>query len=345
MRHSRRDFVRSTMLGLPVSAALLRAAEAKNPSTIGGVQLGVQTYSFHDILNDGQNHTDAIIQRMLACGLYSCELFSCQIEPGTFTGQLPPAADCPKPFLGCSAAKGGSARNPWAWEFKRLEDKAREAARAKQRQWREAVSLDYFKAIRKKFNDAGITIYSYNPIDVGLEFSDLELDRVFQMAKALGARAVNVSTTMPALKRLVPFAEKNEIIIAPHGHSVTWDPEAFSTRATFERAFALSKWVGANLDIGHYTAAGENPVDFIKAFHGRITNLHLKDRKKNKSKTEEDGASVAWGEGDTPIRDVLQLLKTEKYPIPAFIEYEHAGTADPVSEVKKAYEICKRALA
>ena len=48
---------------------------------------------------------------------------------------------------------------------------------------------------------------------------------------------------------------------------------------------------------------------------------------------------------DTPIRDVLQLLKTEKYPIPAFIEYEHAGTADPVSEVKKAYEICKRALA
>jgi len=333
------------MLGLPVSAALLRAAEAKNTSTIGGVQLGVQTYSFHDILNDGQNHTDAIIQKMLACGLYSCELFSCQIEPGTFTGQLPPVADCPKPLLGCSAAKGGSARNPWSWEFKRLEGKARDVARAKQKQGRETVSLDYFRGIRKKFNDAGITIYSYNPIDVGLEFSDLELDRVFQMAKALGAKAVNVSTTMTALKRLVPFAEKNEIIIAPHGHSVTWDPEAFSTRATFEKAFALSKWVGANLDIGHYTAAGENPVDFIKAFHGRITNLHLKDRKKNKSKTEEDGASVAWGEGDTPIRAVLQLLKTEKYPIPAFIEYEHAGTADPVTEVKKAYEICKRALA
>jgi sugar phosphate isomerase/epimerase len=344
MNFSRRDFVKSAMVGLPGSAALVRAAETK-PSTISGVQLGVQTYSFHDILNDGQNHTDAIIQKMLACGLYSCELFSSQIEPGTLTGQLPPVADCAKPFFGCSAGKGGSGRNPWAWEFKRLEGSARDADRAKQKQWRETVSLDFFKAVRKKFNDAGITIYSYNPIDVNLECSDLELDRVFQMTKALGAKAINISTKMAVLKRLVPFAEKNQIIVAPHGHSVTWDAEEFSTRATFEKAFALSKWVGANLDIGHYSATGENPVDFIKTFHDRITNLHLKDRKKNKSKTEEDGASVAWGEGDTPIRDVLQLLKKEKYPIPAFIEYEHAGTSDPVGEVKKAYEICKRALA
>jgi L-ribulose-5-phosphate 3-epimerase UlaE len=102
---------------------------------------------------------------------------------------------------------------------------------------------------------------------------------------------------------------------------------------------------GVNLDIGHFTAAGYDPVEYIREHHDRIVILHLKDRKRNKSKTEEDGASVAWGEGDTPIRAVLQLLKTEKYPIPAFIEYEHAGTADPVSEVKKAYEICKRALA
>jgi len=323
---------------------MLRAAELGRKSIVDGVQLGVQTYSFHDILNDGQNHTDAIIQKMLACQLYSCELFSAQIEPGTFTGRVPPAAECPQPFQGCTEGKGGSGRNPWAWEFKRLEGKAGAEARAKQKQWHETVSLDYFAAIRKKFNDAGITIYSYNPM-VGADWSDLEIDHTFQAAKALGAKAVNISTKMVVLKHLVPFAEKNEIIVAPHGHSVTWDPEEFSTRATFEKAFALSKWVGANLDIGHYTATGENPVDFIKAFHARITNLHLKDRKKNKSKTEEDGASVAWGEGDTPIRDVLQLLKKEKYPIPAFIEYEHAGTSGPVDEVKKAYAFCKQALA
>jgi sugar phosphate isomerase/epimerase len=342
--HTRREFAKSAAALVPISAALL-SGQAQNRSYFNGVQLGAQTYSFHEILNDGQNHADAIIKDMLACGVYACELFAPQIEPGTFLGQLPSKADCAEPFKGCRASSGGTARNPWAWEFKRLDGKAREAAREKQRKWRETVSLDYFRAIQTKFNDAGIEIYSYNPIDVGEDCSELELDRVFQGAKALGAKAVNVSTTFTALKRLIPFAEKNQIFIAPHGHSQTWDPEHFSTRQTFEKAFSLSKWVGANLDIGHYTASGENPVEFIRIHHARITNLHVKDRKRNKSKSEEDGQNMPFGQGDTPIRAVLQLLKKEKYSIPAFVEYEYAGTADPVGEVKKCVAYCKEALA
>lgn len=342
MMLSRRHFGATLAAFVLISAKRHRAAAAN--SVVFGVQLGVQTYSFHDILNDGQDHSSQIIQNMLACGLYSCELFAPQIEPGTMTGKLPATSDCPQPFLGCSAAKGGSARNPWAWEFKRLEGKALTEAREREEHWRETVSLDFFGAVRKKFSDAGIAVYAYNPM-VNAEWSDSELDRTFQFAKALGCKSVNVSTTMTMLRRIVPFAEKNQMIIAPHGHSATWDPEHFSTRATFEKAFALSKWVGANIDIGHYAATGENPVEFIKAFHERITNLHLKDRKRNQSKNEEDGASVPWGEGDTPIREVLQLLKKEKYPIPAFIEYEHAGTLDPVGEVKRAYGYCQQWIA
>ncbi len=341
---TRRKFATVAAASFPLSAWRLHAAGASANSTVAGVQLGVQTYSFHDILNDGQDHTSQIIQKMQACGLDECELFAPQIEPGTMTGKVPAPADCPQPFLGCSAAKGGSARNPWAWEFKRLDGKALETARAAEKHWRETVSLDAFTAIRKRFDAAGIRVYAYNPM-AGPEWSDREIDRTFQFATALGCKSVNVSTTMTMLKRLVPFAEKNRMMIAPHGHSATWDPEHFSTRATFEKAFALSRWVGANLDIGHYAATGENPVEFIKSFHERISNLHLKDRKRNQSKTEEDGASVPWGEGDTPIREVLQLLKKEKYPIPAFIEYEHAGTLDPVGEVSKAVQFCRRALA
>jgi sugar phosphate isomerase/epimerase len=339
---SRRDFVRRAATGLPLSAAFL---SAEDKSFVRGVRLGVQTYSFHEILNDGGNHADAVIRDMLACGLYVCELFSPQIEPGIFTARLPAKAECAEPFKGCRPAGGGTLRNPWAWEFARLEGKQKDAARNQQRKWRETVSLDYFRAIRKKFNDAGIEIYAYNPIDVITECSDLELDRIFQMAKALGARAVNVSTTLTMLKRLISFAEKNGILVAPHGHSVTWDPEHFSTRATFEKALRLSKSVGINLDIGHYTAAGEDPVEFIKLHHDRITNLHLKDRQKNKSRNAEDGQNTVWGKGDTPIGPVLQLLKTERFPFPALIEYEYAGDSDPINEVRKCYEFCKKALA
>jgi sugar phosphate isomerase/epimerase len=341
MNSSRRDFVKTALVGLPISAALA------NAQVINGVQLGVQTYSFHDVLNDGQNHADEIIKKMLACGVNSCELFSPQIEPGTFVGKVPNPADCPKPFQGCGAAKGGTLRNPWSWEFQQLTGKEFEAARAKQIQWRETVSLDYFTAIRNKFKAAGMEIFSYNPVSLNMDWnaSDLEIERIVQAAKTLGCKAINVSCTFKGLQRFLPFAEKHQIVIAPHGHSQTWDPEHFSTRATFERAFALSKWVGANLDIGHYTAANEDALAFIQKHHARITNLHVKDRQKNKTKDKEDGANTPFGKGETPIAAVLKLLQKEKYAIPAFIEYEYAGTSDPVDEVKKCLAFCKEALA
>jgi hypothetical protein len=51
-----------------------------------------------------------------------------------------------------------------------------------------------------------------------------------------------------------------------------------------------------------------------------------------------------WGTGDVRIKDVLQLLKREKYPIVADIEYDYGGAADPWNEVKKCFDYCKSAL-
>src|SRR5262252_8308412 len=216
MTLTRRNFVKAA-IGAPMAAGLARAAGG-NASLVNGVQLGVQTYSFHEILNDGQNHTDLIIKDMLACGLDSCELFGAQIEPGVFVGRLPPPAECPTPVRGCSAGKGGTARNPWAWEFQRLTGDDLITAREKQRHWRETVPLDYFSAIRNQFAVAGMKVFAFNPI-LATDCSDAELDRAFQMAKALGAKSVNVSTTFTMIRRMVPFAEKTGVVIAPHGHS------------------------------------------------------------------------------------------------------------------------------
>jgi len=101
----------------------------------------------------------------------------------------------------------------------------------------------------------------------------------------------------------------------------------------------ISKYFKVNLDIGHFTAANYDAVAFLKEHHASVTNLHIKDRKKNQ------GDNVAWGSGDTPIRDVLQLLKREKWPIRAYVEYEHRGTAGPVEEVKTCFAYAKQVLA
>jgi hypothetical protein len=51
--------------------------------------------------------------------------------------------------------------------------------------------------------------------------------------------------------------------------------------------------------------------------------------------------------GDTPLKDVLRLLKTEKYSFPGNIELEYpipAGSDAP-TEVAKCLKYCEQALA
>jgi sugar phosphate isomerase/epimerase len=326
------------------------AAASPRRSVIHGVKIGAQTYSFHEIPIDGGNHADQVVADLQTCGLSTCELFGGGIEASTYVSMPPPSSDCPKPEIGCAPGKGGSERNAFAWAFglRQGDDliKTRQAIRA----FLESRPTKYFEAIRRRFDDAGIEIYTYNPfLDPGratpqMPTTDAEIDGIFYAANALGVRAINASINRSFLKRVVPFAEKHQMIIAPHGHSNTSDPDEFSTRETFAEAFKLSKWVGANLDIGHYTAAGGDPVEFISAFHERITNLHIKDRKRNNSRTVQDGANMPWGHGDTPIGEVLRLIRDKRYGIPCMIEIEHIGTTSATGEVKAAYEYCKREL-
>lgn len=304
--YTRRDFSKIALAGVPFSLAM-----AKIDSKIGGVQLGVQSYSYRD------RPLDAAIQAMVEDGIGECELFSPHIEP---RGLMPRPQGTP----------GGARPSP--------NDPARLAAREELRKWRLTVPLDEIKAVRKKFDDAGILLWAFN-LSFRDDFTDEEIDRGFQIAQALGVKAITASSTVSVMKRVAPFADKHRITVGVHGHANIKDPNEFATPESFAAAMALSKNIGVNLDIGHFFAAGFDPVEYIQAHHDRITNLHIKDRKKN------DGPNMPFGEGDTPIKQVLQLLKAKKYPIPANIEYEYKGKDDASIEVKRCFEYCKQALA
>jgi sugar phosphate isomerase/epimerase len=206
------------------------------------------------------------------------------------------------------------------------------------RQWRLSTPAQHFKDVRKRFDDAGITLFAYT-INFRNDYTDQELDKSFEQAKALGVDIIAASTQLSVAKRLVPFAEKHKIYVAMHGHSNIQDPDEFAAPESFSKALAMSKYFKINLDIGHFTAANFDAVQFIRENHDQITHLHVKDRKKNQ------GPNVPWGEGDTPIKPVLTLLKGKKYPIRTFVEYEHRGTGTPVEEVKKCMAYMRQALA
>ncbi|HUA86153.1 MAG TPA: TIM barrel protein [Bryobacteraceae bacterium] len=203
--------------------------------------------------------------------------------------------------------------------------------------WRKNPPLDQFRAVRQKFDDAGIVLYAFN-YSFREDWSDEELARGFDMARALGVKYITSSSNVSTAKRLSPLAEQNQIYVGFHNHS-NKAPNEFARPEDFEEALAgRSKYLAINLDIGHFAAAGYDPVSFLEQHHDRIITLHLKDRKKN------NGPGTPFGEGDTNIKGVLQVLKTKHYPIPGNIEYEYAG-GDTIVEMKRCFAYCKAALA
>ena len=301
--YTRREFGQLTIgsLAFPLTG---RLAETK----VGGVRLGAQTYSFRELPRAaGTDHVDVIIAAMKDCGLSECELFAPQVEPQFG----PPGRGTPE---------------------------SRQQNRDKLRAWRLETPIDHFRSVRKTFDAAGISVYAYN-YSFSADMTDGEIDRGFEMTRALGASIITASTNLTVAKRVVPFAEKHQMIVAMHGHSNRTDPNEFCTPESFAAAMNMSSRFRVNLDIGHFTAADFDAVAYIREHHASITNLHLKDRKKH------EGDNVPWGEGDTPLRDVLLLLKKEKWPIPAYIEYEYRGKDSPIEEVRKCFQFAKQVLA
>ncbi len=210
--------------------------------------------------------------------------------------------------------------------------------RRKLREWRLSPEAEAeYRAARAKFARAGVPLWGliYTVRD---DFTDAEIERGFQFALALGVGVVTGSSTVSVIPRVAPFAEKYGMPYGVHGHSNVTDPNEFATPASFAKATAVSKWIRVNLDIGHFFAAGYDPVEWIRRHHASISNIDLCDRKRNQ------GPQVAWGEGDTPLREVLLLMKREKYPFPATIQYEYKGAQDSLTEVNRCFEYCRRVL-
>jgi sugar phosphate isomerase/epimerase len=205
--------------------------------------------------------------------------------------------------------------------------------------WRTAKSsLDQMKEVRRKFNNAGIRVYALN-YSFRAEHTDEEVLHGMEMAKLLGTKIITASSKVSQAKRLNDLAAKGGVKVAMHNHSNVKDPDEYATPESFAKAMEGNPNILLNLDIGHFTAANYDAVDYLNKHHDKIVTLHIKDRKK------EQGANVPLGEGDTPIKQVLQVLKQNKsWGIPAMIEYEYKGS-DAIAEVRKCFEYCKQQLA
>ena len=299
----------------PAFAAGVVALPFQKPgSKVAGVQIGLNVpYSFGSNAMSG----DETLKRCVELGISGVELRSQPVE-----GFLGVPAELVK------AAAGGRNLTP-------EQEAARKTANEGLTKWRLSAPVARASEFRKKYDDAGVAIEIVK-FDSMYTRSDDEVDYCFALARALGARAISceISAKVEDSKRIGQFADKHRLMVGYHGHAST-------APADWEAAFRLAKHNGANLDIGHFVAGNHgSPVPFLKQHHARITHIHVKDRKTN------EGANTPFGQGDTPIREVLQLIRDNKWPMQATIEFEYPVPegSDRMAEIAKCVQYCKDAL-
>lgn len=322
MPTSRRDFAKLSLAALTGSAlspllGQLRAADGgKVNSKFNGVQIGLNVpYSF----GNGAMTGDEILKACVQLGVSGLELRTQPVE--TFLGApVKPAAPKLKPAdvpTEVPAEKPGETPKNIS-------------------EWRKTAPIEKAAEFRKKYEDAGVLIEIVK-VDGLFKMSDGELDYAFKLAKLLGARCISTEITHNEndLKRVGSFGEKHQLMLGYHGHQDT-KPEHW------EKAFELSKANGANVDLGHFVAGNNtSPVPFITKYHDRIAHVHVKDRKFNK------GPNTPFGQGDTPIAEVLRLIRDHKWNIQGTIEFEYKVPAGStrMAEIARAIQFCKDALA
>ncbi|MCF2505019.1 TIM barrel protein [Dyadobacter sp. CY107] len=324
---SRRQFLSASVL-LTAGAGLLSTSGfgfptyiknlGKPNSLFNGVQVGAITYSWRSLPGGAED----ILKYCIDANISAIELMGPTGE--SFAG-----------------APEGPKMPPWTGGKRPELTDEQKAAQAehliKMAEWRAKVPMDKFVQLRKMYNDAGVSIYAFKPSALGEKNTDQEVDYALRAAKALGANQATIEQPNdPAqTKRLGDIAAKNKVYVGYHGHTQ-------QTPTWWDTALNQSKYNAMNFDMGHYVAAGFDPIPLIETKHDHIVSMHVKDRK-NK---ENGGANVPWGQGDTPITAALELMRTRKYKFPATIEleYEIPAGSDAVKETAKCVEYAKKAL-
>jgi sugar phosphate isomerase/epimerase len=370
MNYTRREFGK---LAFAVPAAALTPAwvlgQTRPNSKIEGVQIGTITYSYRSMLDQS---AEATLKCIVDSGISAIELMGGPVEsfagaPTTGGGRAagggrgraeggregsagsgPDSATLTAKWNGvaCAPARrgdepapaGAGRRGGGRGEMTPEQQSAQQEQAAKLKAWRTSVSMDPFKKLRKMYNDAGVTIYAWKQLSTNM--SDEEIEYIFNVAEALGCThtTLELPTDPAQLKRLGDFAVKKKIHAAYHTHTQ-------GSMTAFDQAFAISKGNMANVDFGHWVAAGNvggTPLQFLEKYHDRISSFHLKDR----TKPEHCALNLPWGKGETPIREILQLVKKNRWNIPASIELEYdiPEGSDAVKEVGKCVEYCRNAL-
>jgi hypothetical protein len=304
---SRRQFGAAVMAAVPIPWIVPRAG------TMPGYPIGVPTSVFNDLPRvTGRDNIDAVIRALQTVKATHAELALQDVEPA------PPST---APYI------GGTPAYPQRIVLTPEQVAAVNAgARSSLRGWRLRTPPTFFEDVRDRFSRAGISVLAC-AVSYTESFTDDEIEATFRQVAALGLSTVSSPLTLTMARRLVPFAERHGITLAIHNQADGTRAGAVGT-SNLADALALSPRLTLKLDVGNLTASNADAVAVLRRHLDRLSSVFVSDRLRN------GGASQPFGEGDTPIQEVLSALVASGRPSPILVGYEYTGLRSSTQEVE-----------
>ena len=312
----------------------------KPNSNFGGVHMGTITYSWRDMPGGLEN----LIKYCKEANVSNLELMGNDLEtclgapasPMMNLIQTAAARLTPEERNGLMSRPGGFMSILNDDEKKQLADYNETYAKFKNN-----MDWDKVEEVRKRFESENIDIHIVKT-QPGESSSDEECEYAFKLAKAFGAKGVTAEMSIAAAKRCAPFAEKYDMFYCMHNHFQYATPEF---AAGPDEVLAISPNIMLNYDFGHYFGStGKSPLDFIEKYHDRIFSMHTKDKTGPDAQTPNE--NQVWGQGQTPLEEVLKLVQS-KYPqiyCDCELEYAVAPWSNSVKEVGTCMKFARRVL-
>jgi len=198
------------------------------------------------------------------------------------------------------------------------------------------VAVD--SSIRLTGEDPGPELHRFLELASGWESP---LVRVFggALADEAAPRLAQLAAAARVLEAALPVAERLGVRIGVETH------DAFSASSVVAELLAMvdSPWVGAVWDSHHPHRMDERPAEVHQNLAGRILLAQVKDARRAPGRA--DGWQlVPLGEGEVPVREILQRLLASGYQNWISVEWEkrwHPEIADPETALPQHLELLR----
>lgn len=187
------------------------------------------------------------------------------------------------------------------------------------------------ETLRKKavLDAAGLKVYTFGVAGTSLDKE--ENRKLFEFAKLLGIQLIVVEPNdFKILDNLEELVKEYDIRIAIHNHGI----RSLYGNPAVVRALLKHRdpRMGVCMDLGWITSTGMDPTDIFRKYEGRVFDIHLKDKRVEKTQGDDVSFDTHIGKGQGRLEVLLAELKRSNWPGILAIETDSGDFAKDPNE-------------